>query len=616
MTTHASSGWHAGPLQALLEVPGVTDVLVNAPDEVWIDRGVGLERADASFVGAGDVRELAVRLASLGGRRLDDASPVVDARLPDGTRLHAAIPPVADGCTAISLRAVRGSSLAIDDMVLAGTCTPRVAERLRALVEARASLLVTGATGTGKTTLVTSLLALVSPAERIVVIEEAGEIYPDHPHVVRLVERRANVDGAGAVSVAALVREALRMRPDRIVLGECRGAEVREVLTALNTGHRGGMATMHANAPQDVPARLIALGALAGMDARATVLHAAAAFDAVVHLDKTLDGPSCRRHREPRGAARGARDRTRPRGRRRTRGGRDRGGGVSGASAELMAAAALVRAGIAPGDAWDQASGVAPPPAAAAALRLARHTGAPLADVLERVAAAAREAERVEADRDAAMAGPRASARLLQWLPLAGVGLAGVLEPSALRLLVATPLGWGLAGTGAALAWLGRRWMRALVARAALAGRDLERATLTMALVEAAVTAGKDVVGACAAAGAALRADGAWLERVAERLAAGEPWARAWSDVAGDPVAVALEGALRAPWTAGASPVPALRAACEVAADDARAAATRATGTLEAHSALPLAMCLLPAFVVAGVVPLVIAVAAAARAAP
>ncbi len=280
----------AGPLQALLETPGVTDVLVNGPQEVWIDRGVGLERAATNLGTAADVRELAVRLASLGGRRLDDASPLVDARLPDGTRLHAALPPVVEGSAVLSLRTVRSGALTLGDLELSGMLAPVLSPVLAGLVQARASLLLTGATGSGKTTLLASLLSLVDPRERIVIIEEAGEVNPNHPHVVRMVERRPNVDGAGAVDLSRLVREALRMRPDRIVLGECRGAEVRDVLTALNTGHRGGMATLHANAAADVPARLAALGALARMDAHATDLYAAAAFEAVIHLDAAGPG--------------------------------------------------------------------------------------------------------------------------------------------------------------------------------------------------------------------------------------------------------------------------------------------------------------------------------------
>lgn len=280
-----------GPLGAVLRQPGVTDVVVNAPHEVWCDRGLGLERVDVRFADAGAVRELAVRLASTGGRRLDDASPLVDARLPDGTRLHAALPPIAETCTLISLRTVRRTPFTIADLVTSGMVAAVVEPVLVGLVAQRASVLISGATGAGKTTLLASMLSLVNHHERIVVIEEGGEVMPAHPHVVRLVERRANVDGAGEVSLARLVREALRMRPDRIVLGECRGAEVRDVLTALNTGHRGGMSTIHANSAVDVPARLTALGALAGMGVNAVAQHASAAFDAVLHVHR---GPSGR----------------------------------------------------------------------------------------------------------------------------------------------------------------------------------------------------------------------------------------------------------------------------------------------------------------------------------
>lgn len=282
--------WLPDWLRRLFEVPGVTDVLINSPHGVWIDRGLGVEHADDVVPGvlpdwqASDVRALAVRLASLGGRRLDDAAPAVDARLPDGSRLHAVLPPVADGCTAVSLRMVRASSLEWEDLVVSGMVHGDLAPVLRGLVRARKSLIISGATGSGKTTLLASCLAQVDPAERIVLIEEAGEIWPDHPHVVRLVERVANVDGAGAVGLARLVREALRMRPDRIVLGECRGAEIRDVLLALNTGHRGSLTTLHANAAEDVPARLAGLGALADLSDRAITLHVAAAFTGVIHV--------------------------------------------------------------------------------------------------------------------------------------------------------------------------------------------------------------------------------------------------------------------------------------------------------------------------------------------
>ncbi|MFO7243720.1 MAG: TadA family conjugal transfer-associated ATPase [Actinomycetes bacterium] len=282
------TAWLPPWLQGPWEVPGVTDVLVNGPGEVWIDRGRGLERWEAARdVTEAQVREAAVRLASLAGRRLDDASPVTDARLPDGSRLHAVLPPVAERGTAISLRAVRSRAFTLEDLALTGMIASSDAPALEGLVRERASVLITGATGSGKTTLLASLLSLVDARERIVVIEEAGELAPDHPHVVRLVERRANVDGAGSVGLDRLVKEALRMRPDRIVLGECRGPEVREVLLALNTGHRGGFATLHANGLEEVPARLLGLAALAGLSAEAAAMHAAAAFDVVLHVERS-----------------------------------------------------------------------------------------------------------------------------------------------------------------------------------------------------------------------------------------------------------------------------------------------------------------------------------------
>lgn len=275
--------WGAGPLQPLLEDPAVTDVLVNGT-EVWCDRGAGVERVPVDLGGRAQVRALAVRLAAAGGQRLDDAAPVVDARLPDGTRLHAVLPPLADGGPFLSLRVLRARAFGMAELVAAGSVDRTTAGILAALVRGRANLLVSGATGTGKTTLLGSLLGLVPAHERVVCIEEAPEIRADHPHLVRLVARRANVEGVGEVDLAALVRQSLRMRPDRVVLGECRGAEVREVLSALNTGHDGGCATVHANAAEDVPARLDALGALAGLDHRAVVAQAASALDAVVHL--------------------------------------------------------------------------------------------------------------------------------------------------------------------------------------------------------------------------------------------------------------------------------------------------------------------------------------------
>jgi pilus assembly protein CpaF len=277
----------AGPLQELLDTPGVTDVLVNGPADVWVDHGDGLHRVDLDLGTTQAVRELAVRMAAVAGQRLDDAAPAVDARMPDGTRLHAVVDPVAPGGTVVALRVLRQATLTLDALVTRGAVPPAWVPLLDALVTRRANLLVSGGTGTGKTTLLAALLGLVPDRERVLVVEEARELAPRHPHVVSLVARRPNVEGVGAVSLTDLVRGALRMRPDRIVVGECRGAEVRELLLAMNTGHDGGMATVHANAAEHVPARLEALAALAGMPREAVAAQAAAALDVVLHLRRS-----------------------------------------------------------------------------------------------------------------------------------------------------------------------------------------------------------------------------------------------------------------------------------------------------------------------------------------
>ncbi|MGW0313518.1 TadA family conjugal transfer-associated ATPase [Streptomyces flavidovirens] len=279
-----------GTLEPLLADPSVTDVLVSAPDRVWVDRGGGLELTGLSFTDAAAVRRLAQRLAAAAGRRLDDARPWVDARLPDGTRMHAVLPPVAVGSTCLSLRVVRPKAFSLAELVAAGTVPPGGEAVLRALIEARLSYLISGGTGTGKTTLLSTLLGLVGERERIVLAEDSAELRPDHPHVVRLESRPANQEGAGQVTLQDLVRQALRMRPDRLVVGEVRGAEVTELLAALNTGHEGGCGTVHANAAADVPARLEALGAAAGLDRAALHSQLAAALAVVVHLARGRGG--------------------------------------------------------------------------------------------------------------------------------------------------------------------------------------------------------------------------------------------------------------------------------------------------------------------------------------
>ncbi len=280
----------AGPLEPLLREPGVTDVLVNGPAAVYVDRGRGPERAAVRFPDEDAVRRLAVRLAASAGRRLDDAAPWVDAGLPDGTRLHAVLPPVSGGGTCLSLRVLRRARLGLGELADRGTLPGDSAGLLRAVLQARLAFLVTGGTGSGKTTLLAALLGELPPGERLVLCEDAPELAPDHPHVVRLLTRPANVEGAGQVTLRDLVRQALRMRPDRLVVGEVRGAEVADLLAALNTGHDGGCGTLHANRPGEVPARLEALGGAAGLDRRAVHSQAAAALAVVVHLRRTPGG--------------------------------------------------------------------------------------------------------------------------------------------------------------------------------------------------------------------------------------------------------------------------------------------------------------------------------------
>ncbi|HSN11570.1 MAG TPA: TadA family conjugal transfer-associated ATPase [Propionibacteriaceae bacterium] len=280
----------AGPLEPLLRLPGVTDVLVNGPDDVYVDTGDGLRRVGVRFDSDEQVRRLAVRLAASVGRRLDDASPFVDARMADGTRVHAILGGLADVGTCLSLRIPARSRLSLDDWVTSGTCHPEVAHLLRRIVTQKVAFLVSGGTGSGKTTLLASLLGLVPPTERILVVEDSRELAPEHPHCVRLEGRASNAEGAGAVTMTQLVRQALRMRPDRIVVGEVRGAELVDLLIALNTGHEGGCGTVHANTPESVPARLEALAALGGLGREAAHSQIAAAVRAVVHVTRDAGG--------------------------------------------------------------------------------------------------------------------------------------------------------------------------------------------------------------------------------------------------------------------------------------------------------------------------------------
>lgn len=279
-----------GPLAEHCADDEVTDVFVNGASGLFVDRGHGAEPVTGWAASEREVRDLAVALVGLGGRHLDDQAPCVDVRLDSGIRVHAVLSPVSTSGTALSIRIPRVRAADLDALAALGAFDARQQTWLLQLVTERANILITGGTGTGKTTLLSALLSAAPGSERIVTIEDVAELRPRHPHHVALEARQANLEGAGGISLARLVRESLRMRPDRLVVGECRGEEVRELLTALNTGHDGGAGTLHASGLRDVPARLEALGALAGMDATALARQVVSAFTVVLHLGRAPGG--------------------------------------------------------------------------------------------------------------------------------------------------------------------------------------------------------------------------------------------------------------------------------------------------------------------------------------
>ncbi|WJL96223.1 TadA family conjugal transfer-associated ATPase [Microbacterium sp. ET2] len=270
-----------------IDDPDVSDVFVNGARGLFVDRGLGAERAGGWRATEEEVRDLAVHLIGAGGRHIDDATPCVDVRLEGGIRVHAVLPPVSPEGTLISLRIPRLGTPTLDDLAASGMFDRAAQRALERMVARRANLLVSGAAGAGKTTLLAALLSAAPAAERIVTIEDVAELRLSHPHHARLEARQANLEGAGEIALARLVREALRMRPDRLVVGECRGAEVRELLSALNTGHDGGAGTVHANGLGDVAARLEALGALAGLGDHALARQVTSAIDVVLHVERS-----------------------------------------------------------------------------------------------------------------------------------------------------------------------------------------------------------------------------------------------------------------------------------------------------------------------------------------
>jgi pilus assembly protein CpaF len=281
-----------GPLEVLLADPSVEEVMVNGHDRVYVERAGQLQPTEVAFADEDELRNAIERILAPLGRRVDELSPMVDARLSDGSRVNVVIPPLAIDGPLVSIRRFGARRPDAEELVALGTLSPGQREQLGKAVKERRSVLISGGTGSGKTTLLNALSGFISPTERVVTIEDAAELRLQQPHVVRLESRPAGVEGRGAVTIRDLLRNALRMRPDRIVIGEVRGAEALDLLTALNTGHGGALSTIHANSPQDALRRLETLALMAGVG----LPHAAIAqqvergVDLVVHLARREDG--------------------------------------------------------------------------------------------------------------------------------------------------------------------------------------------------------------------------------------------------------------------------------------------------------------------------------------
>ncbi|WP_422403768.1 CpaF family protein [Pseudomonas sp. GZD-209] len=284
-----------GPLEVLLRDPSVTEILVNGPYRVFVERGGLLQHTDLRFIDAHHVQRVMQRILAPLGRRLDESSPMVDARMPDGSRVNAIIPPVALDGPCLSIRKFRQDMLKSADLLATRAIDQAIYDFLERAVGRRCNILVSGGTGTGKTTLLNILSQMIAPQERLVTIEDVAELQLHHPHVVRLETRPPNAEGHGEIKASELIRNALRMRPDRIILGEIRGAEVVDVMTAMNTGHDGSMSTVHANSAQDALLRLETLVGLTGRQVAEKTLRQmiCAALDVVIQLTRLADGRRC-----------------------------------------------------------------------------------------------------------------------------------------------------------------------------------------------------------------------------------------------------------------------------------------------------------------------------------
>jgi pilus assembly protein CpaF len=281
-----------GPLEELLGDPAVEEVMVNGHEQIYVERGGRIERADVSFDSEQSLRDAIERILTPLGRRVDELSPMTDARLEDGSRVHVVIPPLAVDGPSMSIRRFSAVRPGPRELVELGTITEELHDQLAAAVGARRSILVSGGTGSGKTTLLNALSAFIDPAERVITIEDAAELQLRQPHVVRLESRPANVEGRGTVTIRDLLRGALRMRPDRIVIGEVRGGEALDLLMALNTGHEGALSTVHANSPEDALRRVetLALMAGVGLPHEAIREQLGRGLDLVIHLARLSDG--------------------------------------------------------------------------------------------------------------------------------------------------------------------------------------------------------------------------------------------------------------------------------------------------------------------------------------
>ncbi len=281
-----------GPIDCFVRNPSVTEIMVNGPGQVYVEINGLIQRTDVRFTGEDHLMRVIDRIVSAVGRRIDEASPMVDARLPDGSRVNAVIPPLALQGPVLTIRKFSAEALSANDLLQMGTVTPELVEVLRAAVEGKLNILISGGTGVGKTTLLNVLSGFIPANERIISIEDAAELQLQQPHVVSLESRPPNVEGQGEVRIRDLVRNALRMRPDRIVVGEVRGAETVDMLQAMNTGHEGSLTTIHANSPRDALARVETLVLTAGIELplRAIREQVASAFDVVVQLARLVDG--------------------------------------------------------------------------------------------------------------------------------------------------------------------------------------------------------------------------------------------------------------------------------------------------------------------------------------